>query len=287
MGNQCYFADMQRTALDRMTARDTSVPSFIIRLYVNDLTPQVGVTLPGDFLEASFDGYTQYPLDSWGAPTSVYPHAVSEHPLLLWACTGSGGGAQTVYGYWVTDGTGLLLWAERFDTPVFMNDIPDYIYFRPIFRYQSLYHSAYPTDPLVPARIQEDGRLLFCNAALGLGFAAGFTVHLYQNDPGITDTMVIGDFTECNFGSYITKDASTWSAALYNPVSGFMEAGAGNKFWIVGSGGPSQDAYGFYLTENGTGDLVYARKFLTPQSANSGDLVTLLPVLSNYTDFLM
>lgn len=285
MGNQVIFDALQEKGLDRSVGTIGTAPTWTIKLFKNDITPLLGTTVIGDFTEATFDGYTSHTLSSWGGVSLTYPYALSEHALILWLCTGPGGGSQTVYGYWIEDEDGDLALAEKFSTPFDMSDVPDYIYFRPIMRYESYYHAAYPTDPLVPTRVQEFGRYRFLRAILGQAFPTGFDVHLFKNDLAVTDQLVIADLVECDFGGYSTKPGNTWSAAIFNPVSGMWEANAGNKFWFPTAGGPTQDAYGYYLTELGSGDLMAVKTFLTPQAANDGDFVAALPLLSGYTEF--
>lgn len=71
----------------------------------------------GDYTEADFDGYAQETLDggAWlitaGAPSEAI------YPPVIWT-RASSGEAQTIYGYYLTNGdTGELIWAEEFPLP--------------------------------------------------------------------------------------------------------------------------------------------------------------------------
>lgn len=90
-----------------------------IKLYQSDTVPNRESVL-ADFTEANFAGYTQKDLDqtNWSTPATTAGIAqVTWVPgFISWLATS---GTQDIYGYLVTDWTGItLLWAERYPNPV-------------------------------------------------------------------------------------------------------------------------------------------------------------------------
>lgn len=88
-----------------------------VRLYTNNINPTV-TTVLGDLVEATFDGYAAIVLAmtfGYVDPSST-PYTQSQ--LLDWTMTGSVT-PETVYGYWVDDGTDVLMVA-LFDAPIGM-----------------------------------------------------------------------------------------------------------------------------------------------------------------------
>jgi hypothetical protein len=83
----------------------------VLRLYQNNHVP-VHSDTAASYTEANFPGYASIPLTSWG---SVYLsadfHAWIDEVLRTFTSTGSSP-ANTIYGYYVTKGSGDLLFAE-------------------------------------------------------------------------------------------------------------------------------------------------------------------------------
>lgn len=84
-------------------------------LFQNDLTPD-DASVIGDFTESDFDGYaagaaTNWTAASWDAGPGT---SLTEADALVFT-RGPAGGAQDVYGYFVTNFGGDLVWAERDD----------------------------------------------------------------------------------------------------------------------------------------------------------------------------
>lgn len=83
-----------------------------LRLYQNNVIPVVASTV-GAFIESTFVGYQPKLLNAWGAPyDNGQEEAQTDHPVQAFACTG--GGAQPIFGIFVTQG-GLLTYAQRLD----------------------------------------------------------------------------------------------------------------------------------------------------------------------------
>jgi hypothetical protein len=91
-----------------------------LRLFQNNHTPVHGDTAAA-YTEASFPGYAFTALTSWGAVylTADF-HAFTDEVLRTFTATGSSP-ANTIYGYYITDLTGALLWAELAPAAVTIN----------------------------------------------------------------------------------------------------------------------------------------------------------------------
>lgn len=96
-----------------------------IRLFVNDITPTHD-TVTGDFVEASFGGYASGDISGSGTISeNGSDEATLTFPTFTNTATGSGL-PQSVYGYYVTDVGGALLWAERDPTgPIVIAAVDD------------------------------------------------------------------------------------------------------------------------------------------------------------------
>lgn len=95
-----------RTELD-----DSAVDWVTIHLYKNDVTPTID-SVVGDFTEADFDGYASAAL-VWGAATDVTPEAQIQADPYVSTAGGGLAGPQDIYGYYVLNGAGQLMYAER------------------------------------------------------------------------------------------------------------------------------------------------------------------------------
>lgn len=84
----------------------------VMKLYANNYTP-VAATVLGDFSEATFPGYASANNDPYGAAAMVGPVAQIDATEAVFT-RGVGVGSEDIYGYWVEDGAGNLLYAERF-----------------------------------------------------------------------------------------------------------------------------------------------------------------------------
>lgn len=82
-----------------------------LKLFINNHTPVRG-DVAADYTEATFGGYAQYTLSSWGAPALTADfHALITEIVRTFVCTGAPF-TNVVFGYYVVDGGGALLWAE-------------------------------------------------------------------------------------------------------------------------------------------------------------------------------
>ena len=105
--------------------------TLVLKLYRNDLTPGPATEL-GDFNDANYSGYAAQEPENWTAPVDDGTgRAISEADTLTFTHNG-GGVANNVYGYYVVNAGGDLLWCERFGTaPLVMASAADSFTLRP------------------------------------------------------------------------------------------------------------------------------------------------------------
>lgn len=83
-----------------------------LRLFQNNKVPDVD-DVEGDYTESTFTGYAAEVTPFWPTPALGPDDTVSmTHPTITFPCTG--GAAQDVYGYYLTDATTGLILAERY-----------------------------------------------------------------------------------------------------------------------------------------------------------------------------
>lgn len=90
----------------------------LVHLYTNDYTPVV-TSVAGDFAEPAWPGYAAQPIGGWDGPNFAAGQAFSTDTPNVWTRAEFPGSLVNVYGYYVTDAGGTVLFAERFaDAPV-------------------------------------------------------------------------------------------------------------------------------------------------------------------------
>jgi hypothetical protein len=91
----------------------------VMKLFQNNITPAHN-TVYADFTEATFSGYASQSLSGASVAGSLDSsgRGVVTWTALTW--TKSGATGNTIYGYWVENSSGVLLWCERFDSPIVM-----------------------------------------------------------------------------------------------------------------------------------------------------------------------
>jgi hypothetical protein len=84
-----------------------------LKLFTNDYTP-VDTSVAGSFTEASGGGYAAKTLTngSWTVTTANDP-SDAVYAQQTFTFTGALSGSATIYGYFVVDADGTLIWAER------------------------------------------------------------------------------------------------------------------------------------------------------------------------------
>ena len=101
----------EQVLLDAATGK-TAATTLTLRLFSNNYTP-INSTVAGDVAQVSGGGYAGIALTaaSWtttpGSPTS------SAYPEQTFTFTGATDSPGTIYGYYVTNAAGTLIWAER------------------------------------------------------------------------------------------------------------------------------------------------------------------------------
>jgi hypothetical protein len=86
-----------------------------MRLFKNNVTPDPALGV-GQFTEADFSGYAPTTLPSFTVAVVSHVAQGSAAPQSFTADGGIVGSPQTVYGYYVTDSGGALLWSELIAT---------------------------------------------------------------------------------------------------------------------------------------------------------------------------
>jgi len=84
-----------------------------LKLFVNDVTP-VDTSVAGDFTVAAGGGYGNITLTngSWAVADAAGIRTGS-YAQQTFAFTGALDGGATIYGYYIIDADGVLVWAER------------------------------------------------------------------------------------------------------------------------------------------------------------------------------
>lgn len=288
MSHQIVFNDGAQKWCDIVSLYFTTTPSYLLKLYVNSFTLDSGSTVIGDFVEASFGGYTARALSGWGTPTLAYPYYYSKPSPQLWVADGTGSLPQTVYGMYVIDNSdGKLLWGETFPVAQLIAAANDYVLYRPRLNWSSLYRLAYPSGPLDFIRVQNLGKKHFIRAVTGLGLPTGYRCHLFQNSPAMTDQLSIGAFTESTYPGYASQAISGFNASSLVSSQWVAISTSVLFFLCTGSGSP-QNANGYYVTENSTGELVWSEYFAIPAPMNDNTgFATVLPQISTQSEFTL
>jgi hypothetical protein len=96
--------------LDVITAA-WAVEVLTLKLYKSNTTPPVDGDVAGNYTECDFGGYVSQVLGTFPASSWVSPRATTTAAAQVF--TASGASANVVYGYFVVDAGGLLVFAER------------------------------------------------------------------------------------------------------------------------------------------------------------------------------
>jgi hypothetical protein len=84
-------------------------------LFVNNVTPSPNA-VTGDFIEPAWTGYAQLPI-TWNTPYGSASGSGEVVGNSVFFLSGSDA-SETVYGYFIVNATGDLLWAQLADTPL-------------------------------------------------------------------------------------------------------------------------------------------------------------------------
>jgi hypothetical protein len=107
--------------LQRWLSGFRSGTTWYVQLFQNNYVPQPGDVV-GNYVSATFPGYQAVQIDAgqWGPVQSVNHTALSIHPTTCTWIPTPGEGGQLIYGYFVISSLGAILFAESFDSPVYM-----------------------------------------------------------------------------------------------------------------------------------------------------------------------
>src|SRR6185436_18406624 len=87
--------------------------ALVLKLYSNDVVPTEEMSLPS-FIEVTGGGYVAINLEY--ANWVISSLGVALYPAHNFQFTGPTTGPGTIFGYYVVNPTGVVLWAERFPT---------------------------------------------------------------------------------------------------------------------------------------------------------------------------
>jgi hypothetical protein len=104
------------------------LPEIYVRLYQNDHTPTENDDT-GDYVQANFVGYAAKNPVFPGPASTVSDKAELTSIDIVWQKTASSG-SNTIYGYYLTNfAPNVLYGAEKFASPITMNDVGDTVAF--------------------------------------------------------------------------------------------------------------------------------------------------------------
>jgi hypothetical protein len=103
-----------------------------LKLFKNSATLSHATVL-SDLTEADFSGYSAYSLAGGAVAGALDGSGRAVASYTAHTFTKSGATGNTIYGYWVEDSTGALLWCELFDTPIPMTVDGAFIQITPKF----------------------------------------------------------------------------------------------------------------------------------------------------------
>ena len=111
-----------------------------------------------------------------------------------------------------------------------------------------------------------------------------WTIHLYKNNFTPNKDMVLSDFTEATFGSYAAKTLTraTWTPAVTFSGIAISFYGTLPLTWTSSSG--PQTCYGYYVTEDAGGELLFAQAFDSPQIVTALAPALVLPQLTLHSE---
>lgn len=103
------FPDVGENLALEMIVNKTAASNLTVRLFKNNITPSDSDTA-GTYTEAAFTGYSAAALTAgtWGAASGG---TITYGAQLTYTCSGLS--SESIYGYYVTNAGGVLLYSER------------------------------------------------------------------------------------------------------------------------------------------------------------------------------
>jgi len=121
--------------VDKMTAVGGPLAGAKCDLYQNDYIPS-SISLASSFVVCDFVGYVQPAPITWTpAFLNALEQAVTTSSAVLVYRPTDATKPQVAFGYYVTDGSGNLVFAERFASSVPLNDIQQSVHLVPTFAF--------------------------------------------------------------------------------------------------------------------------------------------------------
>lgn len=110
----------------------------------------------------------------------------------------------------------------------------------------------------------------------------GLILRLFKNDYTPANDSETADFTEADFGGYAEKPLARtgWNAPSTVSNQGFIEFGT-LQTWTCTSG--SNTVYGYYIVTENSNITVWAQRFGTPRTVDSGVELNIIPSLKDDT----
>jgi hypothetical protein len=110
--------DIAKPRMSKIWTLEVAPGQLKVHLFKNNYTPD-HTTVLANLTEANFTGYASADADN---PVTQAALDVAGRAFVLWDMirwTKAGATGNDIYGYWVVDSGGNLLWVERFITGVF------------------------------------------------------------------------------------------------------------------------------------------------------------------------
>ena len=110
-----------------------------------------------------------------------------------------------------------------------------------------------------------------------------YTLHLFKNSYVPQDGSTLSNFTEADFDGYADKALaqSSWASVSLN-TNDKAESSYSQQSWTCGATGNT--IYGYYITGNTSGEILWAEKFGSSKALTNGDILNLIPVITLSND---
>lgn len=254
----------ERTLLE--WALKSSGGALKLKLFKNDATVSA-TTVAGDLTEADFIGYTARTLAraSWNAPST---NADGKAEIRYGSDqTYDFGSSQSIYGYYLTDSSDVLLAVEKFSAV--RNQVTGDQYVVQVGLTLSTSGSG-----AVVTNVGEQTLLDWAIRSTG----ENTVLRLFKSNTTPTATTVRTDFTESDFTDYTTRTLTraNWNAAATQGDGSAQVAYNADQNYTPGS---DQSLWGYMFCKT-DGTLLWAEKYSTVRNLVTGDQFTIQPRFS-------
>ena len=125
------------------------------------------------------------------------------------------------------------------------------------------------------------GEVIALEAFVNKTAPANQSLRLYQSNTTPSETDTAASYTEATWTGYsaITLTGSSWGAASAGAPSSIAYA---QQTFTSTAGSQSQNNYGYYVTQAGSGTLMWAERFSDGpyQIVNNGDTIKVTPTIT-------